>query len=248
MTLIAARDISVDVPIYDVGGASLRKMILGATVGGRFRTEGHRVVVKALRNVSFEAHDGDRIGLIGRNGSGKTSLLRVLAGVYTPSSGQITVTGRVAPVLDAMLGMNPDATGIENIRTCGVLWGNTRAQVDAGIPDIAAFTELGDYLNLPLRTYSAGMQLRLAFAIATLREPDILLLDEVIGVGDAEFHHKAYARLRQLVDKTRVMFVATHAHAVIRDLCNKVIWLSNGELKAAGAVEETLAAYEESAR
>lgn len=244
MTAIRVTNVSVDIPIYDIGSHSLRKLILARTVGGRFATVGTRVVVNALKNISFTAYDGDRIGLIGRNGSGKTTLLRVLSDVYPPTRGTLQVNGRVSPMLDATLGMVADATGLENIHMCGTLWGLSRSQIEASIDDIAEFTELGDYLNVPVRTYSAGMVLRLAFAIATVREPDILLLDEVIAVGDAVFYEKAFARLQKLVQRSRILFLALHSNAVISQICNKAIWLHNGSLVAYGEVGEVLAAYE----
>jgi ABC-type polysaccharide/polyol phosphate transport system ATPase subunit len=244
MSAIQLTDVSVDIPVYDVAGSSLRKVILGRTVGGRFAESGTHVVVHALKNITFQASDGDRIGLVGQNGSGKTTLLRVLSHVYPPTSGTVSVSGRVSPMFDTTLGMSGDATGLENIRICGALWGLTRRQVEVGLDDVAQFTELGDYLKMPVRTYSQGMQLRLAFAIATLREPDILLLDEVIGVGDANFYKKAFERLLNLVRKSRILFVASHSRDIIEKLCNKVIWLHQGTLIAHGEAETVLAAYD----
>ena len=242
MADIRATNVSIDIPIHDVASTSLRKLLLGR-VGGSFATSGSHVIVNALRDVSFEAHDGDRIGLIGGNGSGKTTLLRVLSEVYPPTRGEIEVHGRVSPMLDASLGMSMDATGLENIRMCGVLWGLTREEIEGSIDDVASFTELGEYLKMPVRTYSSGMRLRLAFAIATLRQPDILLLDEVIGVGDAAFFEKAYARLQGLVERSRILFVATHTNRILEELCNKVLWLHQGSLVALGDVNEVLASY-----
>ena len=244
MSAIRLIDVSVNIPVYDVAGSSLRKVILGRAVGGRFAQAGTHVVVNALRNITFQASEGDRIGIVGQNGSGKTTLLRVLSHVYPPTSGEIFVSGRVSPMFDATLGMTGDATGLENIRICGALWGLSRRQIEAGLDDIAQFTELGDYLKMPIRTYSQGMLLRLAFAIATLREPDILLLDEVIGVGDASFYEKAFARLLDLVRKSRILFVASHANSIIKQLCNKAIWLHTGKLIAYGDVDSVLAKYE----
>jgi ABC-type polysaccharide/polyol phosphate transport system ATPase subunit len=242
MAGIRVNGVSIEIPIYDVASSSLRKRLLGS-VGGGFAAAGSHVVVHALKDVSFEARDGDRIGLIGGNGSGKTTLLRVLSEVYAPTSGSVDVQGRVSPMLDTQLGMSMDATGYENIRICGVLWGLSRDQIEASFEDISSFTELGEYLAMPVRTYSTGMRLRLAFAIATLRQPDILLLDEVIGVGDAAFFEKAYARLQALVERSRILFVASHTNKIIEDLCNKVIWLHQGTLIALGNVREVLDSY-----
>ena len=136
-----------------------------------------------------------------------------------------------------------DATGHENIRMCGVLWGLTREEIEGSVDDVASFTELGEYLKMPVRTYSSGMRLRLAFAIATLRQPDILLLDEVIGVGDAAFFEKAYARLQNLVQRSRILFVATHTNRILEELCNKALWLHQGSLVAFGEVGAVPASY-----
>ncbi len=244
MTTVSLRDVSVDIPVYNIGSSSLRRAILGRTIGGRFGQTGAHVIVNALKHISFDAHEGDRIGLVGYNGSGKTTLLRVLAGVYAPTSGSAVVNGNISPMFETALGMSPDATGLENIWLCGRLWGLTGPQIRASLDDIIEFTELGDYLKMPLRTYSSGMQLRLAFAIATVRKADVLLLDEVIGVGDASFFPKAFARLKGLVHHARSLFVASHSNAIIRDICNKAIWLHQGSLIAAGEVEEVLRAYE----
>jgi ABC-type polysaccharide/polyol phosphate transport system ATPase subunit len=243
MATVRLVDLSVDIPIYDVASTSIKRLLHGTT-GGRFASQHAHVIVNALRKITFEAHDGDRIGLIGNNGSGKTTLLRVLARVYPPTGGTIEVCGRVSPMLNMTLGMSADATGFENIRICGALWGLTRKQIEASIDDIVDFTELGEYLNMPVRTYSAGMLLRLSFAIATLREPDILLIDEIIGVGDAGFLHKASARLARLVRQSRILFMASHVKSSIMQLCDKAIWLHNGSLVAYGPAEEVMARYE----
>ena len=244
MTTIRLNQVSVEIPVYNFSDVSLRKLILGKTIGGRFVQSGAHMIVSALKNISFDIHDGDRVGLVGSNGSGKTTLLRVLAGVYAPTSGTSEVNGQVSPMLDTALGMSPDATGMENIWICGMLWGLTRKEIEASLDDIAEFTELGEYLRMPVRTYSTGMKLRLAFAIATVRKPDIFLLDEIIGVGDASFFQKAFARLLALVQQSRILFVASHTNAIIQQICNKAMWLHQGSLVAFGDVDEVLAAYE----
>jgi ABC-2 type transport system ATP-binding protein len=243
VAFISLKDVSIDIPIYDISGSSLKKLLLGRAIGGRFGEAGSHVIVNALRNINFEAHDGDRIALVGSNGSGKTTLLRVLADVYPPTQGIVHVEGRVSPMLDAALGMTIDATGWENIRICGMLWGLSRPQIEASIQEIADFTELGDFLNVPVRTYSMGMLLRLGFAVATLRDPEILLLDEVIGVGDASFFTKAYDRLLRLVDRSQIMVVASHSDVILRQLCNKAIWLKSGQLMEYGEIGKVLDAY-----
>jgi ABC-type polysaccharide/polyol phosphate transport system ATPase subunit len=239
---IFLKNVGIDIPIYDVSQASLKKALLGRTIGGRFAQSGTFLTVNALKNLNFEAHDGDRIALVGDNGAGKSTLLRVIAHVYPPSSGSVHVVGKVSPMFDTTLGINMDATGLENIQIAGTIWGMTRAQIKNNIDDIIDFTELGDYLKIPIRTYSTGMLLRLAFAIATVRDPEILLIDEVIGVGDAGFFEKAFARLLKLVERSRILMVAAHQDDILRRLCNKAVWLSHGSLVAYGEIESVLTA------
>jgi ABC-type polysaccharide/polyol phosphate transport system ATPase subunit len=235
--------VGVDIPIYDVRQASLKKALLGRTIGGRFAESGAYMTVNALKNLDFEAHDGDRIALVGNNGAGKSTLLRVVSHVYPPTSGTVHVVGKVSPMFDTTIGINMDATGLENIQIAGTIWGMTRAQIKNSIDDIVDFTELGDYLKIPIRTYSTGMLLRLAFAIATVREPEILLIDEVIGVGDAGFFKKAFARLLQLVERSRILMIAAHQDEILRRLCNKAAWLDHGSLMAYGEFESVISAY-----
>lgn len=243
MVSVSLSNVSLDIPIYDVGASSLRKMVLSKTIGGGFGKDGGHISVHALKNVTFEAKDGDRIALVGTNGSGKSTLLRVLSDVYAPTGGTVHVVGKVSPMFDATLGMTMEATGYENIRICGRLWGLTPEQIDACLEDIVSFTELGDYLNVPVRTYSTGMMLRLAFAIATVRDPEILLLDEIIGVGDSAFFTKAFNRLKSVIDRSRIIFVASHADAILKLLCDKAIWLHQGALMEYGPIEDVLQAY-----
>ena len=243
MAAVALKNVTVQIPIYDVGGSSLRKVILSKTVGGRFEQSGSHLVVDALKDVSFEAHDGDRIALVGNNGSGKSTLLRVLSDVYPATAGTVQVVGEVSPMFDATLGMSMDATGMENIWICGGLWGLSQTQIKDSLDDISEFTELGDYLNVPVRTYSTGMMLRLAFAIATVRDPEILLLDEVVGVGDLAFFEKAFRRLQGIIRRSQILFLASHIDDILRKVCNKAIWLDHGKLVQYGEFEKVIAAY-----
>ena len=243
MASVILRNACVEIPVYGVGNNSLKKTLLRKAVGGRFAQSGSSITVNALNDVNLELGDGDSIGLIGYNGSGKTTLLRVIAGVYPPTRGTVSVSGRISPMFDISLGMSADATGIENIRICGALWGLTAQEIDNGIGDITDFTELGDYLRIPVRTYSAGMLLRLSFAIATLRQPEILLLDEVIGVGDASFMRKAQERLARIADRSRILVVSSHSDEIIRKLCRKVVWLNQGTVAMYGDVDAVLKAY-----
>jgi len=241
---VSVKNVSVQIPIYGVGSASIRKALLGRAVGGGLGKAGSHVVVTALKDVSFEARDGDRIGLVGSNGSGKSTLLRVLSDVYPPTSGTVSVTGSVSPMFDAMLGMNLDASGMDNIRLCGRMWGLSPEQIQQNTQDVVDFTELGDFLNVPVRTYSTGMRMRLAFAIATVRQPDIFLIDEIIGAGDPAFFNKAFERIKGVISRSRILFVASHSDIILKQLCNKIFWLDRGTLVQQGDIDTVLAAYQ----
>lgn len=247
MSYIKASNLLVEMPIYELSGRSMKLRMLNNFSTNRINSANNGVtVVKALQAVSFEFSDGDRIGLIGSNGSGKSTLLRVLAGIYEPSSGLLEIDGKVVALLEMGLGMDETMTGYQNIKLRGLLLGMSPDEVEAKTKEIAEFTNLGDYLHLPIRTYSSGMKIRLAFAISTAVEAEILLLDEVIGVGDAAFLDKANKRLRSLQEKAKIVFIASHSGAVISDMCNKVMWLESGHIKFIGNVKDGLAAYAES--
>jgi len=259
MLSIAAKDIHVEFPIYDHHMRSL-KYTLGVgkiakglnrftagklNVGGQIGTgETGRVVIKALDGVSFDIHEGDRIGLLGHNGSGKTTLLRTLAGIYEPVGGSIHTSGRVVPLFDLQLGMDVDATGIENIWMRGKLLGLTTQQIKDALDDIAEFTELGEYLYMPIRTYSMGMMLRLSFAISTAITPDILVLDEMIAAGDAAFLARADARLKSFLTRAGILVVASHSMPMLHQWCNKGMLLERGKLIAYGPLEDVVSRYE----
>jgi ABC-2 type transport system ATP-binding protein len=244
MNLIELSDVGVDFVIYQGSGRSLKKAILSAGTGGRLSHDAHhRTFVKALSGISLTLKSGDRLGLIGGNGAGKSTLLRVLAGVFEPTQGRVRVTGNVTPLFDISQGIDPDATGHENIALRAAYLGMTRREVAAVADEIAEFTELGDYLDLPVRTYSAGMMLRLAFGVATTVRSDVLLLDEWIAVGDVGFLEKAQQRASSFVSRSKVMVVASHSEGVVRRLCNKALWLRKGEVAGFGDVDEVMERY-----
>ena len=204
MPSIELNNVSVMFPVYSAGSRSLKNALVAATTGGRIGSEAKHVVIQALDQVSLQFHDGDRVALIGHNGAGKTTLLRVLAGIYEPRVGSVRIEGRVTPMFDINLGIDPESTGYENIILRGLYLGLTRAEILARRDSVAEFTELGPFLDIPVRTYSAGMQARLAFAMATCIEPEILLLDEGIGAGDASFLEKANERLDHFIKKAGI--------------------------------------------
>lgn len=233
MSVIEAKDIVVEFPLYGTSTRSLKKTLVRAATGGILaQNASERVVVRALDKVSFKFHDGDRIGLVGHNGSGKSTLLRVLAGIYEPQGGIISVRGRVTSMLSITLGMDMEATGLENIFLRGHVMGVSPRRMRALVDEIADFTELGDYLNLPMRTYSSGMTMRLAFAVATSLDADIILMDEWLSAGDADFVEKAKARLNKMVKGARIVVLASHNQALIKDQCNRVIRLEHGKMVA----------------
>jgi ABC-2 type transport system ATP-binding protein/lipopolysaccharide transport system ATP-binding protein len=214
-------------------------------VGGEIEI-GHsgKTVIKALNGITFDIHEGDRVALLGHNGSGKTTLLRTLAGIYEPISGELEANGHIVPLFDLQLGMDPDATGMENIWLRGKMLDLTNQQIDRSVDDIASFTELGDYLFMPIRTYSQGMMLRLAFGISTAVTPDVLILDEMIGAGDAAFIDRANARLKTFIERAGILVIASHNPAMLRQWCNKGILLEHGKIVVYGELEEALARYE----
>jgi lipopolysaccharide transport system ATP-binding protein len=231
MTSIVADNIVVEFPIYGGKSRSLKHTFMRAATGGVLATDAaERVVVRALHGLSFHFVEGDRIGIVGHNGSGKTTLLRVIAGAYEPISGTISVVGRVAAMLAITLGMDPEATGYENIFLRATVMGLKSSQIAPLADEIAEFSELGDYIHMPLRTYSSGMAMRLAFAVSTSVSADILLMDEWLSAGDAAFSAKAQVRLNSLVDRGKILVLASHDEKLIQKNCNKIMRLDHGEV------------------
>ncbi len=244
-TSITLEHVGLDLPIFDVSGQSLKKRVLRAGRRNRIAEDNEGVViVRALDDVSFRLEAGDRLGLIGANGAGKSTLLRVMAGIYPPTAGTVRTQGKTVPLLDLALGMDDHSTGRQNIRLRGLLLGMSDKEIRAKTEEIAEFTELNDYLDLPLRTYSTGMRVRLAFAVSTAVDAQILLLDEVLGVGDARFQERARERLEGLHRRAEIVVIALHSNEAIRKACNKALWLDRGKLMAFGNTGEVTAAYE----
>jgi ABC-type polysaccharide/polyol phosphate transport system ATPase subunit len=249
MSYIKLSQASLDLPIYDVQGRSLKKEVMKLGRKNRIAEDNEGIViVRALDSIDLELTDGDRVGLIGHNGAGKSTLLRLLAGIYSPTRGTVERQGKVVPLLDISLGMDENSTGRQNIRLRGLLLGMSDRELTQKTDEIAEFSELGDYLDLPVRTYSSGMRVRLAFAVSTAVDADILLLDEVIGVGDASFKEKANARLLDLHARAKLVLLAMHDNGVIRKMCNKAIWMERGRVVAFGPCEEVIQQYEASLR
>ena len=242
MVSIDVWNASVDFPIFDAKSRSLKKLALGK-VGGKIGSEGRVPIIEALHDISVSLRQGDRVALVGHNGAGKSTLLRLMAGIYEPTRGKARVLGKVAPVFDLAVGMDPEISGLDNILIRGLFLGMTRKQMEARVDDIAAFTELGDYLSMPLRTYSTGMRVRLALGVVTSIDPEILLLDEGIGAVDAEFLAKARIRLNELVERSGILVFASHSDEFLADLCDTAIWMDKGQVREHGPLREVLHHY-----
>jgi ABC-2 type transport system ATP-binding protein/lipopolysaccharide transport system ATP-binding protein len=238
---IALRNVSVRFPVLSFRDRSLRSRFVNAMTLRRTTATPH--IVSALNDVSLDIRAGDRVAIIGANGAGKTTLLRVLAGIYHPTSGSVDVLGRCLPLFDLSAGFDEEATGYENIMRRGLVIGARRSEIDARRAEIAEFSELGDRLDLPLRTYSSGMMLRLIFAVATAVEGEIVLLDEWIGVGDQQFRKKARQRLDEIVARAGILVLASHDVDLIKSTCNRAILLEEGRIAAAGTTDEILGRY-----
>ena len=238
------RDVRVDFPIYEANARSLKARLAVMGTGGRIgisQTGG--VSIEALQDITLAFEAGDRVALLGHNGAGKSTLLRVLAGIYEPVSGVLERSGRVGSLFDLALGMDPDATGWENITIRGMLMGMRRREVLAMRDEIGAFSDLGDYLSMPVRTYSSGMMLRLAFSVCTSFAPEILLMDEWLSVGDAAFVEKAETRMREVVSNAGIVVLASHSVELLRHVCNRGVLLEHGRVVQAGAIEDVIATY-----
>ena len=244
MVGLQLESVTVDFPVYSASTRSLKNRMLHRGTGGRIaRGSGSGLRVRALEDVSLTFEHGDRVGLVGRNGAGKSTLLRVLAGAYEPTRGRVLRCGRTASLLSVSLGIDPEATGYENIMTRGLFLGLMPEQVRERMEEIADFTELGGYLAMPVHTYSAGMRLRLAFAVCTCFEPEILLMDEWLNVGDASFVEKAKRRLEEFVDRAGILVLASQNHALLERICATGVALNAGRVKARGPIGDVLREY-----
>ena len=246
---LTLQNVSVSFPIYHGGSRSLKKSLLFRGSGGQMATDASdRIIVQALRDVSLQLQAGDRVALIGSNGAGKTTLLRVMAGIYEPMLGTVNARGRISPMFDIALGIDNEVSGYDNIRMRGMILGLTKAEIQERMDDIVKFTELGDYLDVPVRTYSSGMMTRLTFAVATCFSPEILLMDEWIMAGDASFLAKAKNRIQSFVNQASILVLASHSIETCRQFCNQAIWMDRGVIKAAGPIDEILDRYLEDSK
>ena len=240
MPHIEADRLSIEFPLYHVGARSLKKRLMARAHIRLKEDDSHRIVVAALRDLSFRIAPGERVALVGGNGAGKTTLLRALAGIYEPVAGRLEVAGSIGSLIDPGAGMDPDATGRENIMLRGLFLGLSEAECVRMAEEAGQFSGLGEFLDVPIRTYSAGMGVRLSFAAATLMEPQILLMDEWFLAGDADFIHKATERLEKLVTSADILVIATHDMGIVRRWCSRAIRLDGGRIVADGTVADVL--------
>ena len=243
MSHIIFDHVNIDFPIYNARNRSLKNTVMQAATGGKVSFGAEGTVIRSLEDVSFQIHEGERVGLIGHNGAGKSTLLRALSNVYAPTSGFAEIVGEIGSLVDIGLGIDGEATGRENVYIRGALLGLRRHEIDARFDEIVDFSELGEFINMPVRTYSSGMHLRLAFAVATIIRPEILLMDEWLSVGDAQFNEKAEERLNNLVQSSRILVIASHSRDLIERICNRVFWFEHGQLKMDGSPQEVCKQY-----
>lgn len=243
MAHIIFEHVNVDFPIYNAKNRSLKNKVLQAATGGKVSFGAEGTIIRSLEDVSFAIHEGERVGLVGHNGAGKSTLLRALSNVYAPTAGRAEIVGEIGSLVDISLGIDSEATGQENIFIRGALLGLKRKEIEERFDEIVEFSELGEFINMPVRTYSSGMHLRLAFAVATIIRPEILLMDEWLSVGDAAFNEKAEKRLNDLVQSSRILVIASHSRELIKKTCNRVMWFEHGKLRLDSTPEVVCKAY-----
>lgn len=240
MSKISVQDLSIRFRIYHDHSPSLKVQF--ATLFRRTARAAYSDFL-AVKNVSFEITAGDRVGIVGHNGAGKSTLLKALCRVYESSEGRVTINGRIAPLLEIGAGFHPEFTGRENIYLNGSILGYSKQELRQIEPEVIAFAELEEFIDTPVKYYSTGMYMRLAFSLATAMHPDILILDEIFAGGDAAFMTKAKARMRSMIDNANIMIMVSHDHTLIKSLCNRVIWMDHGEILADGDSEEVVERY-----
>jgi len=237
-SIIELSSVELSYPVYSTKAKSLRNTIANLAVGGKLLKDGQDIIhIKALSNIGFALYEGDRLGLVGHNGAGKSTLLKVLAGVYEPDKGRVSINGRISSMIDIGLGQDHELTGRENVVNMGRMRGFTLREINQKMQEIIDFSDLGQFIDLPVKTYSAGMITRLVFAVGTSLDPDILLMDEWIGAGDAGFFHKAVERMNSILSRSRVLVLASHNVSLITEMCNKLLVLDGGKQTYFGSLD-----------
>ena len=239
--MIELKNVSIDYPLDLEDGASLKRAVLNIFNKRTSRSKSH---FRALDDISLKIDKRERVGLIGLNGAGKSTILRVMSGIFEPSRGSVKIVGRVSPLLDFATGLELHHTGLENIRIRLMFLGESPEVIDQKIEEIIEFSELDEFIHMPARMYSTGMFMRLAFAISTAINPEILIADEVVGAGDVQFAEKAKHRIEELLSGERTTVLSSHSMDLIRNFCNRVIWLHHGKIIADGDCDEIIKEYE----
>lgn len=240
MPKIIVDNVSLEFRISHAGASSAKEWFANIFRGTKHKAYSDFL---ALRDVSFSVRDGERVGIVGRNGAGKSVMLKTVCRIYEPTAGKVSVKGRIAPLLEIGAGFHPEFTGRENIYLNGAILGCTKGQLSVIEPEVIAFAELEEFIDMPVKYYSTGMYMRLAFSLATAIHPDILVLDEIFAGGDAAFVQKAKARMHDLINKASIMIMVSHDHQLVKSLCNRVIWMDHGRLVADGSPENIVERY-----
>lgn len=241
---IELKNVEVVFPVYNASSLSLKNRVLSAVTGGKIdRAYDGAIIVKGLQNINIQINPGERIGLVGHNGAGKTTLLRILSGIYQPTSGDAYIQGDCVSLINIGLGIDPEATGRENILLRGVMMGMTPSEILKISNEIVDFTGLGEFIDLPFRTYSTGMQLRLAFAVSTAVKPQILVMDEWLSTGDEEFKERADRRMAEVVSSAEILILASHSKELLLANCTRLIWLEHGRIRMDGNPTEVAMQY-----
>lgn len=243
MASIELNNVCVDFPIFNANNRSLKNTILQSATGGKVDFGAKETIIRSLTDVTFQIKAGERVGLIGHNGAGKSTLLRTLSRVYIPTQGTAKIEGSIGSLVDISLGIDPEATGRENILIRGVLMGLRRSEVKERMQEIIDFSELGSFIDIPVRTYSSGMHLRLAFSISTIIRPEILIMDEWLSVGDDSFNRKATQRLNEMVESSQILVIASHSRGLVEQTCTRALWFEHGKLKMDGNAQEVCRHY-----
>lgn len=245
MSIVTLSNVSATFPIYNSKTKSLRHHFFNIAVGGKINNQGSNVLVTALSKINLNLCEGDRIGIIGHNGAGKSTLLRLLSGAFYPSEGNINIQGRVNSLIDISLGIDPELSGLNNIYLRLLILGENYSKIKKNIDEITEFSDLGDFINLPVRTYSTGMLMRLLFSISMVLSAEIIIMDEWLSVGDSQFKGKVELKLNEMINNCKVFVIASHSEDLIKKLCNKVLWLEHGEIKMFDSIDRVLKNYNE---
>lgn len=242
---IELENVGVAFPIYNTPDLSIRNYLTTSISSGRIDRDTHNkgLLVHGLQNINLKINSGERIGIVGPNGAGKTTMLRLISGIYAPTEGHAKINGSCVSLINISLGIDYEATGRDNIQLRLAMMGLLASVSKQHVDDIIDFSGLGEFIDLPFRTYSSGMRMRLVFAISTLVRPDILIMDEWLATGDLDFHDKAEKRLRAMVDETKILVLASHSEDLLRKNCTRLIWLENGQVKMDGPSDEVANAY-----